>query len=421
MSDLPRGWKIRSLADVADVVRGVTYRQEQCSQRAGPGLVPLLRATNIGHELHTDGECVYVPEAIVKPAQWLRKGDIVLAASSGSISVVGKSARLVSSWRGTFGAFCAVIRPHDDVEARFLALYIRSEIVRRRWSEAARGTNINNLKRGDLTTTPVPVPSTHEQRRIVEVLEDHLSRLDAAGRSLQRSVEQLSIVRLSFLVDTRRELIANRTALEPIGALCDTALGKMLDAKKESGESTPYLRNINIRWGHIDLGDVSVVPLTSAERQRLALRPGDLMVCEGGEPGRCAVWEDDAELICYQKALHRVRVRDNRMDPYFVAAMLEETVRTGRADRLFTGTTIKHLPQEKLRAVQIPVPAPEIQRSILRRLIDQDVATQRLDRQIEQEKRRAANLRRALLQAAFMGQLARQPVGVESTEEIAGV
>ncbi len=140
----------------------------------------------------------------------------------------------------------------------------------------------------------------------------------------------------------------------------------MLDAKRARGIPTPYLRNINVRWGRVDLTDVLTVPLTEEERARLSLVSGDLLVCEGGEPGRCAVWRGgDASLMTFQKALHRIRVHGSTLRPAYVAAMLEELIRSGRADLMFTGTTIKHLPQEKLRMLEIPVPPVQEQDRIL--------------------------------------------------------
>ena len=199
MSALPEGWGIAPLTDVAQVVRGVTYKKEAARLTPAAGFLPLLRATNIRDQLDLDGELVYVPAAGVKDVQRLRRGDVLLVASSGSASVVGKSASLTSDWSGTFGAFCSVLRPGPAVHPRYLAMFVQSAEVRRRWSDAARGTNINNLKASALSETLVPLPPLGEQRRIAHALDGHLSRLDAAAGALDRAQLAQQALRVALL------------------------------------------------------------------------------------------------------------------------------------------------------------------------------------------------------------------------------
>lgn len=147
--------------------------------------------------------------------------------------------------------------------------------------------------------------------------------------------------------------------------VADTSLGKMLDAARPKGSiPTPYLRNINVQWGSVDLSDVKSVSLSEDERTRFALRRGDLLVCEGGEPGRAALWSGAAQDMTYQKALHRVR-SNGQLEPRWLRYYLEYASRTGALAALMTGSTIKHLPQAALRQLQFPLPDLEEQRRIL--------------------------------------------------------
>src|SRR5262245_9366835 len=107
---LPQGWASCSLGNILTIVRGVSYSKDDASNAPRAGMIPLLRATNIDTELCLD-DCVYVPASYVDEEQRLREGDIVIAASSGSKSVVGKAAQLRHSWDGSFGAFCMCLRP----------------------------------------------------------------------------------------------------------------------------------------------------------------------------------------------------------------------------------------------------------------------------------------------------------------------
>src|SRR5690348_648944 len=93
-----------------------------------------------------------------------------------------------------------------------------------------------------------------------------------------------------------------------LGEIADTSLGKMLDRGKSQGDHlVPYLRNSNVQWGRVDLDDVLTMDIPLEERGFFGLQPGDLLVCEGGEIGRCAIWAGGSEYMAFQKAIHRVR------------------------------------------------------------------------------------------------------------------
>ena len=141
-----------------------------------------------------------------------------------------------------------------------------------------------------------------------------------------------------------------------IGEVAATSLGKMLDKKQATGtHPTPYLRNINVRWGSFDLADLAEMDIRPDELDRVLARSGDVIVCEGGEPGRAAVWTGPGT-IALQKALHRIQPTEAIM-PAYLALLLQHLAMSRKLEPFFTGTTIKHLPQEKLRLVGVPLPA----------------------------------------------------------------
>ncbi|HXV99499.1 MAG TPA: hypothetical protein VEC93_13835, partial [Anaerolineae bacterium] len=99
---LPPGWVETPLGQLAQLLRGVTYKKTEASDQPRPGYLPILRATNIRDEgLTLDAELVYVPQKYVKPEQWLRPGDVVICLSSGSRQLVGKTAQLMAEWPGS--------------------------------------------------------------------------------------------------------------------------------------------------------------------------------------------------------------------------------------------------------------------------------------------------------------------------------
>lgn len=150
---------------------------------------------------------------------------------------------------------------------------------------------------------------------------------------------------------------------KPLAELADFRLGKMLDERKNRGELLPYLANVNVRWGEFDLEGLREMRFEHDEMERYGLTYGDIVMCEGGEPGRCALWKEAVPGMMIQKALHRIRPHaclDNR----FLYYSFLHKGRRGAFNSLFTGATIKHLPREKLAKVEIAFPPLEDQRRI---------------------------------------------------------
>ncbi|MDO5758031.1 MAG: restriction endonuclease subunit S [Rhodobacterales bacterium] len=141
------------------------------------------------------------------------------------------------------------------------------------------------------------------------------------------------------------------------------SLGKMLDQRKNRGDSLPYLANKNVRWGEFDLTELREMRFEERELERFSVKNGDIVMCEGGEPGRCAIWREQLPKMMYQKALHRIRPHEG-MNEVFLYYNLSHRAKAGHLSGLFTGATIKHLPKEKLALVEVDVPDIPIQERI---------------------------------------------------------
>lgn len=142
---------------------------------------------------------------------------------------------------------------------------------------------------------------------------------------------------------------------KPLAEVADFQLGKMLDQVKNRGDSRPYLANKNVRWGNFDFSELREMRFEESEFERFSLKNGDIVMCEGGEPGRCAIWRDELPKMMFQKALHRIRPFEG-MDSVFLYYNLSHRARSGHFNGLLTGATIKHLPREKLALVKVDVP-----------------------------------------------------------------
>lgn len=191
----------------------------------------------------------------------------------------------------------------------------------------------------------------------------------------------------------------------PLGDIAEIKLGKMLDkAKRSSGQWLPYLRNINVRWGSIDTTSVLEMPFDGDELDSFGLRANDVLVCEGGEPGRASVWNGSMAQMKFQKALHRVRFRI-AFEPRLFVYFLESLAKSGGLERRFTGSTIKHLTREAFEKLPIPVPPESDQRRILEEIEKQITRLEEGEALLRRVQANIARLRKSVLQRAFSGQL----------------
>ena len=140
-----------------------------------------------------------------------------------------------------------------------------------------------------------------------------------------------------------------------VADVAECRLGKMLDKAKNKGTPRRYLRNINVRWFDFDLSDVMEMRFEDSELTEFGLRHGDVLICEGGEPGRAAVWDEREADIYFQKAVHRVRF-SNRVVPHFFVIALRVSAHSGDLATYFTGVGIKHFTGKGLSAFQFPLP-----------------------------------------------------------------
>lgn len=199
-----------------------------------------------------------------------------------------------------------------------------------------------------------------------------------------------------------------------------TSLGKTLDKVKNTGTMRPYLCSINVYWEGVDLTKVKEAKFEDAESEKYLLRKGDLLICEGGEVGRSAIWNSDAEMY-YQNALHRVRFY-NDIVPDFYKYLLECYKGMGIIDRYSKGVTIKHLVQNALYAMWLPLPPIAEQKRIVARieellpLIDRyEQAWSKLE---EFNKRFPVDMQKSILQMAIQGKLVEQRPEEGTGEEL---
>ena len=168
-----------------------------------------------------------------------------------------------------------------------------------------------------------------------------------------------------------------------LGEITESCLGKMLDAAKNRGEYKPYLANLNVRWGCFDTDNLSLMKFEEDEDERYGIKYGDLIICEGGEPGRCAIWKEEIPDMKIQKALHRVRPKKGLVDNFYLFYWFLLAGKRNLIDQYCTGATIKHLPGQKLKEVVVDLPPLATQHYIATILSRYDSLIENYQKQIK--------------------------------------
>ncbi len=158
----------------------------------------------------------------------------------------------------------------------------------------------------------------------------------------------------------------------PLRLRYDQCLGKMVDAKRFTGaHAIPYLRNIDVQWDRINTDGLPLIDIAPHERERFTVQPGDLLVCEGGDVGRCTFWTGQLPVCGFQKALHRLRPLDSTCDhPRFLYYCMLNASKLGIFVADGSENTIAHLTGVKLRAHRFAFPPVKEQQAITSHLDD---------------------------------------------------
>ncbi len=268
------------VGDLSEQIRGVTYGKEDASKTPTGGYLPVLRAGNITDQGLLFDDLVYVPAGRISTKQKLRTGDIVVAASSGSLDVVGKTAKVLHDFDGGFGAFCKVLRPNSRVEPNYFAQFFKTPNYRRTISALASGANINNLRNEHLDELLVPLPPLPEQRRIAAILD----QADALRAKRREALAQLNSLTQSIFIEMFGDPVSNSRGWK-IASLGDlvSKLGSGATptggdaAYKESGIS--LIRSLNVHDGEFVYKNLAFIDEVQAGKlSNVVVEEGDVLL-----------------------------------------------------------------------------------------------------------------------------------------------
>ena len=278
----------------------------------------------------------------------------------------------------------------------YIALYINSIAL----DPYITGSAQPKLNQDNLNRIPVPLPPFMEQLRIIDSMAKSQVIIDIIAEKQKEIVNAISLAKSKILdLAIHGKLVPQDPSDEPaiellkrinpdfvpsdnlhygtdvptkwqlchIQDIASVELGKTLDRLKNSGEEKPYLCALNVKWDAFDLSTVKTIRIRPSEKERYAIQPGDLLVCEGGDVGRSAIWMEDRE-VYYQNALHRIRFKSQDICPVFFLYVLRYYKEHGIIDDVCKGVTIKHFTGQVFRSIDLPFPPVSEQRRIVKKV-----------------------------------------------------
>jgi type I restriction enzyme, S subunit len=267
------------------------------------------------------------------------------------------------------------------------------------------GSTFKAITQKVLNEILVPFPSYDDQLFIANLLNKAENLIIQRKESIQLLDEFLKSTFLEMFGDP----IANKMKwkLLQVSEYVVSRLGKMLDGKKIIGNNLkPYLRNSNVLWFGFKLDDLLEMDFDEKDRIEFSLKHGDILMCEGGEIGRCAIWRGELEECYFQKAIHRIRLNKNIALPEYFVYMFWLYTMNGGLNKYMGAATISHLTGEKLKKMKLPIPPIELQTQFAQ-IVEK---TEALKAQYQQSLQELENLYGSLSQMAFRGELKQREI-----------
>lgn len=384
--DVPKGWVWTILGEIAESNIGLTYKPSDICNDG----VPVYRSNNIqGVKIDTT-DLVRVQTTILDK-QFLKEGDLLICARNGSRRLVGKNAIIRKLTEKTaFGAFMAVCRSKYNP---WLHLLLQTSYFDK-YLDESNSTAINQVTQSMLLALNTPLPPLAEQQRIVAEIERWFALIDIIEQgkvNLQTAIKQMKSKILDLAIHGK--LVPQDASDEPASELlkrinpkaqkpCDNGhypsmwhiamlgdlfthnTGKALNSANKEGELKDYLTTSNVYWNRFDFSVVKQMPFKENELDKCTVAKGDLLVCEGGDVGRSAIWTYDYN-ICIQNHIHRLRSKEGVYTPFYYYVL-----KSYKDHNLIGGKGIGllGLSSKELHKILFPVPPLAEQKRIVKKI-----------------------------------------------------
>jgi len=294
----------------------------------------------------------------------------------------------------------------------YLLRYLKSHYGNVQIRNNTEGSVRDSLKYKGLEKIKVPIPPLNDQIRIATVL----TRTEDLITKRTESIKALDELLKSVFLEMFGNPLKNEKGWEKkrIDEIANTRLGKMRDKQFFTGKHLNYyLGNSNVRWFSFDFDKLEKMDFDEKEQVKFSLQYGDLLICEGGEIGRCAVWKCEKKNIYFQKALHRVRVNNELVHPEYLAYVFYLYSLGNGFKNATNKATISHLTGEKLKETLVPIPPLLLQKQFVAMVR----AVDSLKAKYNSSLKELENLYGSLCQRAFKGELDLGRIPLETHSE----
>lgn len=423
LGKIPAHWEVRRLKTFTDVQLSNVDKKSVDGEEP----VRLCNYVDVYYNERITADMDFMP-ATATPDQIrrfsLRRGDVLITKDSESWTDIAVAAVVEEDLPGVVAGYhLAHIRPRPQCDGAFLAYAFSAIGPRDQFHVSANGITRFGLSASAIRAGLFAIPPLEEQRRIVIFLQRETARVDTLLARKERLLALLEERRVALVtravtkgLDPNAPMkdsgiqwlgdIPAHWSLAPVYSRYDVQLGKMLDSKRNRGQFPgQYLRNVDVQWDAINTKDLPQMDFSPSERERYRLRPGDLLVCEGGEIGRTAIWRGEIEECFYQKALHRLRPRSETEVPRFFYYLMYALAKGGVFAAGANPNTIDHLTAVQLRHYRLPFPPTAEQRSIAAFLDEQTGKIDSMVGSVREAIDRLKEFRTALISAAVTGQI----------------
>jgi type I restriction enzyme S subunit len=345
------------------------------------------------HDLSDDSEVSFVPMAAVsevsgaiESAAIRRYADVKKGYTSFSNGDVlfakitpcmenGKAAlaKGLAGGRGFGSTEFHVLRAKESVLPEWLYYYVRRETFRREAKRSFTGTaGQQRVPAAFLQDTLIPIPQLDEQRAIVDLL----TRAEGIVRLRREAQQKTAELIPAIFIDMFGDPATNPQAWprQPLSTVAEVISGVAKGRKLALGEAVelPYMRVANVKDGYLDLAEVKTIEIKRSEVEKLLIRPGDLLMTEGGDPdklGRAALWAGEMEACVHQNHVFKVRSDRALLSPTYLRTLAGSAYGKGYFLSVAKKTTgIASINKTQLSAFPVPLPPLRLQRAFEHRV-----------------------------------------------------
>lgn len=414
-----RGWTIRPLKSLFSFSKGLNITKEDlCEEGTAVVSYGQIHSKNY-HGTGIEEPIVrFVPssKAAGNVQSRVEIGGFLFADTSEDLEGIGNCAYNDSADELYGGYHTIVLNPKLGIHNKYFAYLFQADAWRSQLRRDLIEVKVYSVTQSALKRTHVPFPPLEEQQRIAGFLDRRCAVIDAEKAALEDGVAALRRLRTSTIhhavtrgidanvamKETGRAwlpLIPKHWTLEKLSYFSASSLGKMIDQKLETGVNVhEYLSNRDVNWFSINTDGLATTSFPLNCESRYGIRDGDILICEGGDVGRCCVWRGPSPDFYFQKAIHRLRVNPHVAVPEYIAYQMFQKAKVSEFREVRKGeATFSHLPGDQLDSLRFAMPPLEEQKRIVAYIDDRCAA---IDSVIEARTKQISRLedyRKALI------------------------